>query len=94
MAFTEISAAEITRDLAGVLERVDAGEEFLVDGRAKLVPNRSMDDSSGRSLSESLARLKAFTEKLGYEPRMGEDFANDMEEIVASRKPADRSAWD
>ena len=91
---TAISAEEVARNLGSVLERVDAGEEFLVDGRAKLVASQPSDHPRIWTLSESLARLKAFTDELGYEPRMGEDFANDLEEIVANRKPADRSAWD
>lgn len=88
----------MTRDLTDVLERVDAGEEFLVEGRARLLAHRSTIDFTidppRRTLSESLARFQAFTRELGYEPTMGEDFADDLEDIVANRKPADRSAWD
>jgi hypothetical protein len=37
---------------------------------------------------------EAFSRELGYKPVMDPDFAADMEEIVRSRKLADRSAWD
>jgi hypothetical protein len=47
-----------------------------------------------RSLSESIALAEVHTKELGYAPVMDAEFAADMEEIIRSRKPGDRSAWD
>jgi hypothetical protein len=47
--------------------------------------------SRNATIDSTLARLRA---QPGYRPVMGESFAADLEEIVRSRRPADRSAWD
>jgi hypothetical protein len=47
-----------------------------------------------RSISESIALAEARSKELGYKPVMDAGFAADLEEIIASRKPRDTSAWD
>ncbi|MGB2636840.1 MAG: hypothetical protein WAM58_23130 [Candidatus Acidiferrum sp.] len=43
--------------------------------------------------SESIALAEAHAKELGYEPTMDADFADDLREIINSRKPRDLSAW-
>lgn len=47
-----------------------------------------------RTISESIALAEAYSKELGYTPVMDADFAADLEEIIANRKPRDNSAWD
>jgi antitoxin (DNA-binding transcriptional repressor) of toxin-antitoxin stability system len=94
MATIHISEADAARDFPGLMERVRAGEEVLIDDVSPAVKLSVVPARAGRSLSESIALAKAHAEKLGYEPVMDAEFAADMEEIIRKRKPRDTSAWD
>jgi len=95
MAVTHIPETEAARDLAGLLARVRAGEEIVIEREASPdVVLRVADEPRGRLLSESIALAEAHAKKLGYEPRMDPDFAADLEEIIRNRKPRDTSAWE
>lgn len=88
MATIHISAAEAARDFAGLLERVRAGVEIVIeDDSAPAVVLRPAVMPRGRSISESIALAEARSKRLGYEPVMDADFAADMEEIIRNRKP-------
>jgi antitoxin (DNA-binding transcriptional repressor) of toxin-antitoxin stability system len=94
MATIHISEAEAARDFAGLLARVRAGVEVVIDDASPAVKLSIVDERPGRLLSESLALAEAHAKELGYEPVMDAEFAADMEEIIRSRKPRDTSAWD
>lgn len=95
MAVTHILETEATRDLAGLLARVRAGEEIVIERESSpAVVLRVADEPRGRLLSESIALAEAHANELGYEPSMDPDFAADLEEIIRNRKPRDTSAWD
>lgn len=95
MAVTHIPETEAARDLAGLLARVRAGEEIVIEREASPdVVLRVADEPRGRLLSESIALAEAHAKKLGYEPRMDPDFAADLEEIIRNREPRDTSAWE
>ena len=94
MATIHISEADAARDFTGLMERVRAGEEVLIDDVSPAVKLSVVPIRAGRSLSESIALAKAHAEELGYEPVMDAEFAADMEEIIRKRKPRDTSAWD
>lgn len=95
MAVIHISEAEAARDFAGLLARVRAGEEILIEKDASpAVVVRVAAAPRGRLLSESIALAKKHAEELGYEPTMDPEFATDLEEIIRKRKPRDTSAWD
>jgi len=95
MAVTHISEAEAIRDFAGVLAKVRAGDEIVIDTGAEPVSVVLKSAwSKDPSITATLARMKASSEELGYTPVMDAEFAADMEEIIRNRKPADRSAWD
>jgi antitoxin (DNA-binding transcriptional repressor) of toxin-antitoxin stability system len=94
MATVHIPEAEALRDLPGLLARVRAGEEIVIEKDASApVVLRVAAEPRGRLLSESIALAEAHAQELGYEPRMDPDFAADIEEIVRNRRPRDTSAW-
>jgi antitoxin (DNA-binding transcriptional repressor) of toxin-antitoxin stability system len=95
MATTHIPESEAARDLPGLLARVWAGEEIVIENEAAPpVVLRVAVEPRGRLLSESIALARKHAEELGYEPRMDPEFAADLEEIIRNRKPRDTSAWD
>jgi antitoxin (DNA-binding transcriptional repressor) of toxin-antitoxin stability system len=94
MAVIHISEAEVAGDVPGLVARVLAGEEVVIDsmaGSVKIVPVAA---AVGRPISEIIDGLRAREKERGYPLTMDDDFADDMEEIIRNRKPADRSAWD
>jgi antitoxin (DNA-binding transcriptional repressor) of toxin-antitoxin stability system len=93
-----ISEAEAASNFAGVLARVRAGAEIVIEGREPVVVVRAgevrAEPVRGRLLSESIALAKAHAQELGYEPTLDSDFAADLEEIIKSRKPREISSWE
>ena len=94
MATIHISEADAARDFAGLMARVRAGVEVVIDDPSPAVKLSIVAARPGRLLSESIALAEAHAKELGYEPVMDAEFAADMEEIVRNRKPRDTSAWD
>jgi len=95
MATFHIPETEAARDFPGLLARVRAGEEIVIEKEASpAVVLRIAVEPRGRLLSESIALAEAHSKELGYEPVMDADFAADLEEIIRNRKPRDTSAWD
>ena len=96
MATIHISAAEAARDFAGLLARVRAGAEVVIeDGSlAVAVVRPAGEEFRPRLLSESIALAKKHAADLGYEPRMDPEFAADLEEIINNRRPWNPPAWE
>ncbi len=94
MAVIHISEADAARDFAGLMARVRAGVEVVIDDASPAVKLSIVALRPGRLLSESIALAQAHARELGYEPVMDAEFAADMEEIVRNRKPRATSAWD
>jgi len=94
MATIHISEAEAAGDFAGLMARVRAGVEVVIDDSSPAIKLSIVTARSGRLLSESIALAEAHARELGYEPIMDAEFASDMEEIIRKRKPRDTSAWD
>ena len=94
MEVIHITEAEAARDLRGLLARVRAGAEIVIESdvhppavfRAAGLPHRS--------LSESITLAEERTIELGYKPLMDADFAADLEEIVRNREPRETSDWE
>ena len=93
MATVHISMADVGPELAELVRRVQSGDEFVIgeewDG-AKLVAALPRH----RTLDETIARLGDLERERGYPVMMDEDFAKDMREIIANRKPRDRSRYE
>ncbi len=95
MATVFIPENEAVRDLPGLLARVRAGEEVVIENEASpAVVLRMAVEPRGRLLSESLALAEAHAKEMGFEPVMDQEFAEDLEEMIRRRKPRDTSAWD
>lgn len=94
MATIHISAAEAARDFAGLLARVRAGAEVIIEDGPHAVAVLHAPTPPRRSISESIALAEARSKALGYKPVMDADFAADLEEIIRNRKPRDFSRWD
>ena len=95
-----ISEAEAANDFAGMLARVRAGAEIIIEGSDPIVVIRAGEvraetGGGSRLLSECIALAKAHAQELmGYEPTLDPDFAADLEEIIKSRKPREISSWE
>ncbi|MBV9765916.1 MAG: hypothetical protein JOZ48_13805 [Acidobacteriaceae bacterium] len=94
MATVYIAENEAARDLPGLLARVRAGEEIVIEKESSpAVVLRLAPELRGRLLSESLALAETHAKEMGFEPVMDPEFAADLEEIIRNRKPRDTSAW-
>ena len=94
MAVIHISEAEAARDFAGLMARVRAGAEVVIENGVYPVVVIHTAAPPRRSISESIALAEARSKELGHTPVMDGGFAADMEEITSNRKPRDTSAWD
>jgi hypothetical protein len=95
METIHISEDEAARDFPGLMARVRAGAEVVIENpRSPDVVLRVAEEPRGRLLSESLAMAEARTKERGYPAVMDADFAADMEEIIRNRKPRNTTAWD
>jgi antitoxin (DNA-binding transcriptional repressor) of toxin-antitoxin stability system len=94
MESIRISEAEAALDFAGLMARVRAGAEVIIESTSQPAVLVRADAPLRRSISESIALAEARAKELGHEPVMDAEFAADMEEIVRNRKPRDTSAWD
>lgn len=94
MATIRISEAEAARDFAGLLARVRAGAEIVIEKGDYPIAVIRTAEPPRRSISESIALAEARSKALGYKPLMDAGFAADVEEIVRKRKPRDLPAWD
>lgn len=90
-----ISDAEAASNFGSLLDRVSAGAEVVIERDSRPVAVvRPAEPSCGRLLSESIALAEAHAKESGYEPVMDAEFADDLRDIINSRKPRDLSAWD
>jgi antitoxin (DNA-binding transcriptional repressor) of toxin-antitoxin stability system len=93
MATVYIPEKEAALDLPGLLARVRAGEEVVIEKEASPAVVLRVE-RRGRLLSESIALAEAHAREMGSEPVMDPEFGADLEEIIRNRKPRDTSAWD
>jgi antitoxin (DNA-binding transcriptional repressor) of toxin-antitoxin stability system len=94
MATIHISEADATTDFAGVMDRIREGAEVVIESGNNPVAIVSPPEIRHRSISESLSVARARNEQRGYAAVADDNFAADMQDIIQSRQPADRSAWD
>jgi hypothetical protein len=89
-----ISSAEAIRDIASILDLVEEGTEVVVEKDHHAVALIQPAPMPGRLLSDCIALAKAHEEELGYAPTLDDDFASDMEAIIAARREPLESRWD
>ncbi len=90
MAQLHMTEAEVARDFAAVLEKVRQGVEVVVERDSRTVAVIKPVKGPGRPIDECIALATAH----GSGATLDEDFARDLQEIIASRRPLDTSLWD
>jgi antitoxin (DNA-binding transcriptional repressor) of toxin-antitoxin stability system len=90
MAVIHISESEAVRDFAGLLARVRAGAEVVIEDGALAVAVLRTPAPVRRSLAECIALLPEDSTAT-----IDEDFARDVEEAIAGhREPLNPPVWD
>jgi len=90
-----MSEAELARDLHTVLEKVRQGEEIVIEQNSHPVAViKPLKQGPGRSIDECIRLAEQREKERGYRVTLDPDFAADVEEIIAQRKPLDTSGWD
>jgi antitoxin (DNA-binding transcriptional repressor) of toxin-antitoxin stability system len=90
MAQVHMSEAEVVKDIQAVLEKVRQGTEVIVEQDDRTVAIIKPVKGPGRPIDDCIALAKAH----GSGATLDEDFAKDLEEIIASRQPLDTSVWE
>jgi hypothetical protein len=95
MAATHISIAELPPKIRAMVDDLRVGEEIIIDSsNGPVAVVRTPDLPKAKTISEVIAGLEARERELGHPIVMDEDYARDMREIIANRKPRDTSKWD
>ena len=90
MATYRISEAEAARDLPGLLARVRAGAEFVIELDSRPVAVVHTPRPPGRTIEECVALLPENSPAV-----MDEDFARDVAAAIdAHREPLNPPSWD
>jgi antitoxin (DNA-binding transcriptional repressor) of toxin-antitoxin stability system len=90
MATIHISEAAAAADFAGLMAKVRAGAEVVIENAKIPVAVMRAPAPERRTLSECIAMLSE-----GSTATIDENFANDVEAAIAAhREPIDASAWD
>jgi antitoxin (DNA-binding transcriptional repressor) of toxin-antitoxin stability system len=90
MATIHISEADAARDFAGLLARVRAGAEIVIESGTAPVAVLRAPAPLRRSIEECIALLPEDSAAT-----IDEDFARDVQEAVAAhREPLNPPAWD
>ena len=90
MGTIHISEAEAARDFPGLLARVRAGAEVVIESGAAPIAILRAPAPSRRSIEECIALLPEDSTAT-----IDEDFARDVQEAVAAhREPLNPPAWD
>jgi antitoxin (DNA-binding transcriptional repressor) of toxin-antitoxin stability system len=94
MATIHISGAEAARDFAGLLAKVRAGAEIVIeDGTNPPAILRSAIPAP-RTISECIELARKHEQETGEAPVLDPDFADDVAEIIRNRKPWNPPPWD
>lgn len=90
MATIHISEAEAARDFAGLMARVRAGAEVVIEDGPLAVAVLHAPAPPSRSIEECIALLPEDSPAI-----IDEDFARDVADAVAAhREPLNPPAWD
>jgi antitoxin (DNA-binding transcriptional repressor) of toxin-antitoxin stability system len=90
MAVLHITKSELARDVDGVLEKVRAGAEVVIEEDHRAVAIIKTPHGPGRLLSECIALAEAH----GSTATLDDEFGKDLEEIIQSHPEPLASRWD
>ena len=83
MATSHIPKAEAIRNIALLLDRVESGEEIVIDGPASPVALlRPAQSRAGRRLSETIRLL----DERGSAATLDSSFSQDLEAVIADQR--------
>jgi antitoxin (DNA-binding transcriptional repressor) of toxin-antitoxin stability system len=94
MAVVHISDTEAARNLAGIMARVHAGEEVIIDSGSLTVQLVPTSIPPRRSISDCITLARKHEKETGEVPVLDPDFAADVEDVLRSRKPWNPPPWD
>lgn len=89
-----VSEAEAAGDFAALMTRVRAGAEVIIESDMRPVAVLHAAEPARRTISECIALAEAHEKETGKAPVLDADFATDVEEILAHRKPWNPQAWE
>lgn len=90
MAVLHITEAELVRNIATVLDRVESGEEIIIERNAKPLAILRAAEPRRRKLSEIMAALPEHSTAI-----LDADFAADVQSFIDShRDPLNPPEWD
>jgi antitoxin (DNA-binding transcriptional repressor) of toxin-antitoxin stability system len=82
-----MTEAEVTKDIAAVLEKVRQGTEVVIEEGYRTVAIISPVKAPGRPIDECIALAKEH----GSGATLDDDFAHDLEQIISQRSTAARA---
>ena len=88
-----VSEADAVRDLAAILQHVQAGTEVVIERDAQPLAVIRTAAPERRTISQCIALAEAHEKESGERPVLDPDFAADVEEIVRGRKPWNPPTW-
>jgi antitoxin (DNA-binding transcriptional repressor) of toxin-antitoxin stability system len=89
-----VSEADAASDFTSLMTRVRAGAEVIIENGERPVAVLHAAEPVRRSISECIALAKTHEEETGKAPVLDADFAEDVEKILANRKPWNAPAWE
>jgi antitoxin (DNA-binding transcriptional repressor) of toxin-antitoxin stability system len=89
-----ISEADAASDFSALMTRVRAGAEAIIENGERPVAVLHAAEPVRRNISECIALAKTHEEETGKAPVLDPDFAEDVEKILANRKPWNPPAWE
>lgn len=91
MATVHVSEAEAARDFCGLIARVHAGEEVVIDSASNpSVAMRVANEPTVLPISEVLRRMR----ERGSHARLDDEFARDLDAAIVAGQQPFPSVWD
>lgn len=81
-----VSEADAVRDLAAILQHVQAGTEVFIERDSQRLAVIRAAPPARRTISECVALAEAHEKQTGAAPVVDEDYAADVEEIIRNRQ--------
>lgn len=94
MTTIRISEADAARDFAGLMAKVRAGAEIVIEDGTHPPAILRSEFPVARTISESIEIARTHERETGEAPVLDPDFADDVADIIRNRKPWTPPAWD
>ncbi|MGC2526132.1 MAG: hypothetical protein WA639_00180 [Candidatus Acidiferrum sp.] len=89
-----ISEEQAANDFGTLLAKVRAGAEIVIGDGKRPVAVLHAAEPLRRTISDCIALAKLHEEETGKAPILDPDFAEDVEQILAQRKPWNPPSWE